>query len=127
MSEGPLIRLVDVSKRFGDLVVLDGVSLDIPAGETTAIIDDHVFRLRAGHIEEVGHLIGDAPIGSPGKDVLATQEPRCEDGPRLDLFGYLVDEVLVTGELDRRLRDAGLKWMSTPARGMSRRDSTLSG
>jgi len=38
MSDGPLIQLVDVSKRFDELVVLDRVSLDIPAGQTTAII-----------------------------------------------------------------------------------------
>lgn len=34
----PIIRLVDLHKRFGSLVVLDGVSFDIPTGETTAII-----------------------------------------------------------------------------------------
>lgn len=33
-----MIRLIDLHKRFGELVVLDGVSLDIPPGETTAII-----------------------------------------------------------------------------------------
>lgn len=34
----PIIRLVDLHKRFGELVVLDGVSFDIPRGKTTAII-----------------------------------------------------------------------------------------
>ncbi len=34
----PAIRFVGVSKAFGDLVVLDDVSLDIPRGRTTAII-----------------------------------------------------------------------------------------
>ena len=34
----PPIRLVDVHKSFGSLTVLDGVSLDIPRGRTTAII-----------------------------------------------------------------------------------------
>ncbi|MCP4807471.1 MAG: ATP-binding cassette domain-containing protein [Proteobacteria bacterium] len=33
-----MIRLVDVHKSFGDLVVLDGVSLDFEMGATTAII-----------------------------------------------------------------------------------------
>ncbi|TNE92909.1 MAG: ABC transporter ATP-binding protein [Deltaproteobacteria bacterium] len=33
-----MIRLVDLHKRFGELVVLDGVSFDIPRGKTTAII-----------------------------------------------------------------------------------------
>lgn len=36
--EDVLIRLVDVHKSFGELVVLDGVSLDIPRGQTTALI-----------------------------------------------------------------------------------------
>lgn len=34
----PVIELEDVHKRFGELVVLDGISLDIPAGQATAII-----------------------------------------------------------------------------------------
>ncbi|NOY25446.1 MAG: ABC transporter ATP-binding protein [Oligoflexia bacterium] len=34
----PTIELLDVHKRFGDLVVLDGIDLAIPPGETTAII-----------------------------------------------------------------------------------------
>lgn len=33
-----MIRLVDVHKAFGDLVVLDGLSLDFEMGQTTAII-----------------------------------------------------------------------------------------
>ncbi len=38
MDDEAPVRLVDVRKRFGDLVVLDGVSFDIPRGATTAII-----------------------------------------------------------------------------------------
>ena len=34
----PIIRFRNVHKRFGDLVVLDGIDLDIPRGKTTAII-----------------------------------------------------------------------------------------
>lgn len=34
----PPIQLRNVSKRFGDLVVLDDVSLDMPRGKTTAVI-----------------------------------------------------------------------------------------
>jgi len=33
-----MIEIRDLHKRFGDLVVLDGISLSIPPGETTAII-----------------------------------------------------------------------------------------
>ena len=35
-----IIRLVDVHKRFDDLVVLDGVNLDLHSGETTVIIGE---------------------------------------------------------------------------------------
>lgn len=34
----PVVELVDVSKRFGDLVVLDHVSLKLPRGETTVVV-----------------------------------------------------------------------------------------
>ncbi len=37
MDEAP-VRIVNVHKAFGSLVVLDGVSFDIPRGQTTAII-----------------------------------------------------------------------------------------
>jgi phospholipid/cholesterol/gamma-HCH transport system ATP-binding protein len=37
-SETPKIRLRDVHKRFGEKVVLDGVTLDIAAGESLVII-----------------------------------------------------------------------------------------
>jgi phospholipid/cholesterol/gamma-HCH transport system ATP-binding protein len=38
VADDAIIRLVNVHKRFGSLVVLDDVSLDIPRGRTTAII-----------------------------------------------------------------------------------------
>lgn len=36
----PIIRLVDVHKRFDDLVVLDGINLELRPGETTVIIGE---------------------------------------------------------------------------------------
>ncbi len=38
MSTNPKIRLVDVSKRFGRKVVLDGVNIDVAEGESLVII-----------------------------------------------------------------------------------------
>jgi phospholipid/cholesterol/gamma-HCH transport system ATP-binding protein len=38
MSDDAAIRLIDVHKRFGDLVVLDGVSFEVPRGRTTTIV-----------------------------------------------------------------------------------------
>lgn len=37
-DDAPPIELIDVHKRFGELVVLDGVSLTFPRGQTTAVI-----------------------------------------------------------------------------------------
>ena len=36
----PIVRLVDVHKRFDDHIVLDGVNLDLAPGETTVIIGE---------------------------------------------------------------------------------------
>jgi phospholipid/cholesterol/gamma-HCH transport system ATP-binding protein len=36
--DGPVIRVVDLVKRFGDTTVLDGVCLDVHAGETMVIM-----------------------------------------------------------------------------------------
>ncbi len=38
MSDEAAIRIVDLHKRFGELVVLDGVSMDLPKGRTSAIL-----------------------------------------------------------------------------------------
>ena len=36
----PIIRMVDVHKRFGDLVVLNGLDVELEAGQTTVIIGE---------------------------------------------------------------------------------------
>jgi len=38
MSDKPLLRIINLKKRFGDKVVLDGVSFDLCKGETKVII-----------------------------------------------------------------------------------------
>jgi len=48
------LRLLDVHKSFGDVVVLDGVSLEFPMGQTTAIIGPS----GAGKSVLVKHLVG---------------------------------------------------------------------
>ncbi len=65
-----MIRFVDVHKRFGDRVVLDGFSLDIPDGQTTVLLGasgagksvtlKHVVGLitpDAGYVEVDGHRV----------------------------------------------------------------------
>lgn len=38
MSDKPLLRIINLKKRFGDKVVLDGISFDLNKGETKVII-----------------------------------------------------------------------------------------
>ena len=54
MADPPLIELVDVTKRFGDNVVLDGVNLHIYAGEVTSIIG----KSGVGKSVLLKHIIG---------------------------------------------------------------------
>jgi polar amino acid transport system ATP-binding protein len=69
--QGPVLRAVDVHKRFGRLPVLNGVSLDVHRGETVCIIGpsgsgkttflrcvNHLEKVDSGRIEVNGHLIG---------------------------------------------------------------------
>ena len=39
-DQGPIVKLEHVTQRFGDKVVLDDLSLDIPVGKTTVIIGE---------------------------------------------------------------------------------------
>ena len=39
-DNGAVIRLVNVHKRFGKLVVLDGINLELHRGQTTVIIGE---------------------------------------------------------------------------------------
>ncbi|NNM89018.1 MAG: ABC transporter ATP-binding protein [Phycisphaerae bacterium] len=50
----PIIRFADVHKRFGSLVVLDALSLDIPADRTTVIIGPS----GAGKSVLLKHIVG---------------------------------------------------------------------
>ena len=54
MPKQPSIRFENVSKAFGDLVVLDKVSFNIPKGETTAIIGPS----GAGKSVILKHIVG---------------------------------------------------------------------
>jgi ABC-type glutathione transport system ATPase component len=38
VAGGPEVRLVELTKRFGELVAVDHVSLDIPAGEFFSLL-----------------------------------------------------------------------------------------
>jgi len=84
----PVVRLVDVHKRFGDLVVLDGTNLDLAPGQTTVIIGEsgagksvilkHMVRLLRPDSGEV--YLGDIRIDNLSERELARLRPR---------FGFL--------------------------------------
>ncbi len=84
----PLVRLVDIHKRFGPLVVLEGVNLSLKAGETTVIIGEsgagksvilkHIVRLIKPDRGEV-HF-GGQRIDNMAERELAILRPR---------FGFL--------------------------------------
>jgi polar amino acid transport system ATP-binding protein len=70
-GDGPLMRAVDVRKRFGRTEILHGVSLDVRAGEVVCIIGpsgsgkttflrciNHLERIDGGRIEVAGKLVG---------------------------------------------------------------------
>jgi phospholipid/cholesterol/gamma-HCH transport system ATP-binding protein len=49
-----VIRFVDIHKRFGDRVVLDGFSLDVPDGQTTVLLG----ASGAGKSVTIKHVVG---------------------------------------------------------------------
>jgi phospholipid/cholesterol/gamma-HCH transport system ATP-binding protein len=54
MSDTPIIELVNVSKRFGNQVVLDGVNLSLRRGETTVVLGES----GAGKSVLLKHIVG---------------------------------------------------------------------
>lgn len=87
-QNGPVIRLEGVHKRFGDLVVLDGIDLELRSGETTVIIGEsgvgksvilkHIVRLLRPDRGKV--YFGDQRIDTLSERALASIRPR---------FGFL--------------------------------------
>lgn len=88
MKAEPVVRLVDLHKRFRELVVLDGADLALKAGETTVIIGEsgsgksvllnHIVRLLRPDRGEV--YFHDLRIDNIPERELAELRPR---------FGYL--------------------------------------
>ncbi len=41
MSDAPVLRLSDISKRFGDTVANDAISIDLARGEVLALLGEN--------------------------------------------------------------------------------------
>ncbi len=84
----PIVRLVDVHKRFDELVVLDGIRLDLRPGETTVIIGES----GAGKSVILKHIVR---LLKPDRGEVYFRERRIDNVPERDLaeirpsFGFL--------------------------------------
>ena len=72
----PIIRLVDVHKRFGDLIVLDGVNMEIARGKTTTILGASGSGKSVMIKHVVGLLAPDAGEVWVGDVNMAVAKPR---------------------------------------------------
>jgi ABC-2 type transport system ATP-binding protein len=83
------VRVRGLTKRFGDVIALDGVDLDIPAGQVHGLVGPNgagkttllglllgLSRATSGVLEVLGH-----PVGSPAAQTSAVA--GFVDGPRL--------------------------------------------
>lgn len=86
--DSAIVRLVDVHKSFGDLVVLDGVNLSLRPGETTVIIGES----GSGKSVLLKHLVR---LLRPDRGQVFFHERRIDDLPERELaairprFGFL--------------------------------------
>ena len=84
----PVVRLVNVHKRFGDLIVLDGVNLELRKGETTVIIGES----GSGKSVLLNHIVR---LLKPDSGEVYYHEQRIDDLPERELtalrprFGFL--------------------------------------
>ena len=85
---GAIVRLVDVHKRFGDLLVLNGVDLDLKRGETTVVIGES----GAGKSVLLNHIVS---LIKPDQGEVYFHSLRIDNLPERELaeirprFGFL--------------------------------------
>jgi len=77
MADAPLLRAVDLTRRFGGLAAVNGVSLELEVGEVHAVIGTN----GAGKSTLINMLSGELPASSgriefSGHDVTAWPQPR---------------------------------------------------
>ncbi len=90
-NDTPLLRLVDVHKRFDELVVLDGIDLTLRRGETTVIIGES----GAGKSVILKHMVR---LLKPDKGAVYYADTRIDNLPERMLvpirsrFGFLFQQ-----------------------------------
>jgi ABC-2 type transport system ATP-binding protein len=92
MNNGHLAELSGVSKRFGKLIALDGVDLQVRSGELLAVLGPN----GAGKTTAISLLLGLLQPTS-GEVRLFGQPPQSVEPRRL--VGVMMQDVLVAGEL----------------------------
>jgi putative ABC transport system ATP-binding protein len=122
VSMGPLIEAVELRKRFGNTVALDGLSLEIGGGDTVAILGPSgsgkstlllclagILPPDAGEVRYRGRSLGAV------SDAVRTRLRRDEFGFVFQ-FGQLVPELTALDNVSLPLRLAGLKRRDAVAR-----------
>ena len=93
-----MIELRDVVKEFGGFRAVDGVSLEVPAGQTLGLVGESgsgkstVARLITGLIEPTG---GSVHVGAPAQMVF--QDPYGSLNPRKTVGAILADPFAIQG------------------------------
>jgi putative ABC transport system ATP-binding protein len=119
---GPLVEAVELRKRFGNTVALDGLSLEIGGGDTVAILGPSgsgkstlllclagILPPDAGEVRYRGRSLGAV------SDAVRTRLRRDEFGFVFQ-FGQLVPELTALDNVSLPLRLAGLKRRDAVAR-----------
>ena len=122
----PLVRCIDVRKRFGKLEVLRGVNLEVARGETVVLLGpsgsgkstllrciNHLEKLDGGRIYVDGHLIGYREVNGRLKEEPEREiaRKRSEIGvvfqrfnlfPHLTALGNVIEAPVHVGGIPRR-------------------------
>jgi putative ABC transport system ATP-binding protein len=114
-SVGPLIEAVDVRKRFGDTVALDGLSFEIAGGEIVAVLGPSGSGKSTLLLCLAGILLADGgDVRYRGRSLASVSDAvrtrlRRDDFGFVFQFGQLVPELTALDNVSLPLRLAGLR------------------
>ena len=114
-SVGPLIEAVDVRKRFGDTVALDGLSFEIAGGEIVAVLGPSGSGKSTVLLCLAGILLADGgDVRYRGRSLASVSDAvrtrlRRDDFGFVFQFGQLVPELTALDNVSLPLRLAGLR------------------